>query len=81
MSLQTDPVELARAELRKALAPYFKGVVLESKLEEAVGVSLTGILPLLRIEAPKPRNGATVMTESASVRRGDGSFISKPRNS
>lgn len=80
MSTLADPVELARAELRKAMAPYFKGKVMESKLEEAVGTALAGILPLLRVEAPKPKNGATIMTEGASLRRGDGSFTTKPRN-
>lgn len=75
MSTSADPVEMARAELRKALAPF-----VSTQLEEAVNKSLAGILPLLRLEAPKPKNGATVMTEGASVRRPDGAFVSKPRN-
>ena len=86
MSLQTDPIELARANLRIALAPFFVGnkktaATQANKLNEAVEASLAGIQSLIRVEPVKrPGNGATVMTESASMKRGDGIFPSKPRN-
>jgi len=86
MSLQTDPIELARANIRVALAPFFVGnkktaAAQATKLEEAVSSCLAGVQPLIRVEPIKrPNNGATVMTESASMKRGDGLFPSKPRN-
>jgi len=85
MSLQTDPVELARANIRVALAPFFVGnkktaATQATKLEVAVSACLAGVQSLIRVEPVKrPNNGATVMTESASMKRGDGIFPSKPR--
>lgn len=86
MSTQTDPIELARANLRIALAPFFVGnkktaAIQATKLEEAVSATLAGVQSLIRVEPIKrPGNGATVMTEAASMKRGDGNFTSKPRN-
>jgi hypothetical protein len=80
MSLKTDPVEVARAEIRVALAPYFKGKVMGEKLEEAVEVTLRRVQPLLRIEPVGAKKGATVMTEGAATKTDDGRFISRPRS-
>jgi hypothetical protein len=81
MSIPTDPVEVVRAQLKVSLAPYFKGKVMESKLTEAVDKAVVSIQSLIRIDSVKPGNkGATVMTEDAAIRTGDGKFISKPRS-
>lgn len=80
MSISADPIELARAGLRKSLAPFFTTKSMLPKLDEAVEASLREIQGFLRVEPMKNRMGATVMTEGASTQRGDGSFPIKPRS-
>jgi hypothetical protein len=81
MSNTTDPVSQAREGIREALAQFFTTKAALLKLSRAVEECMVKIQPLLRLESTrKGNNGATVMTQDASHRGDDGSFLGKPRN-
>jgi hypothetical protein len=65
----SDPIEMARGNLRLALGPFFKGSVMKNKLEDAVSAALNAVQPQISLDPTlKHSLGATVMTESAATK-------------
>lgn len=78
-----DPNETRLTQIKDAISKVLDGHISgrgkKTKIERAVNEIVLVLRPLLKL-APKPDKGATVMTEAASSRRGDGSFGKRPSN-